>query len=49
VCINWDGEKISGYVNDQAHIEQKNWTAMRRLVRYDRYKSEAAVGLIEAV
>ena len=35
--------------NDQAHIEQKNWTAVRRLIGYDRYESEAAFRLIEAI
>ena len=28
--------------NDQAWVEQKNWTAVRRLVGYDRYSSPAA-------
>lgn len=28
--------------NDQAHIEQKNWSAVRRLVGYDRYDSTPA-------
>lgn len=25
--------------NDQAHIEQKNWTEVRKLIGYDRYES----------
>ena len=29
--------------NDQAHVEQKNWTVVRRLVGYDRYSSHAAL------
>ncbi len=29
--------------NDQAHVEQKNWTVVRRLVGYDRYSSKAAL------
>ncbi len=29
--------------NDQAHVEQKNWTTVRRLVGYDRYNSKAAL------
>ncbi len=29
--------------NDSAHVEQKNWTAVRRLVGYDRYSSRAAL------
>lgn len=28
--------------NDQAHVEQKNWTSVRRLVGYDRYSSKQA-------
>jgi len=29
--------------NDQAHVEQKNWSVVRRLVGYGRYESEAAL------
>ena len=29
--------------NDSAHVEQKNWTAVRQLVGYDRYSSRAAL------
>lgn len=29
--------------NDQAHVEQKNWSIVRRLVGYDRYETPAAV------
>jgi len=32
--------------DDNAHIEQKNWTHVRKLVGWDRYDSEAAVGLL---
>ena len=28
--------------NDSAHIEQKNWTVIRRVVGYDRFSSKAA-------
>jgi len=28
--------------NDQAHVEQRNWSAVRRLVGYERYASHAA-------
>ena len=28
--------------NDSCHVEQKNWTVVRRLVGYDRYNSKAA-------
>jgi hypothetical protein len=29
--------------NDSCHVEQKNWSIVRRLVGYDRYKSQAAL------
>jgi len=29
--------------NDSAHVEQKNWSAVRRLVGYDRYSSKEAL------
>jgi hypothetical protein len=29
--------------NDRAHVEQKNWSVVRRLVGYDRYSSRAAL------
>ena len=29
--------------NDQAHVEQKNWSAVRRLVGYNRYESPQAL------
>ena len=32
--------------NDSAHIEQKNWTVVRRLVGYDRYSSEPAFNML---
>jgi len=35
--------------NDQAHVEQKNWTAVRRLIGYDRYESDAALALFKAI
>jgi hypothetical protein len=28
--------------NDQAHVEQKNWSVVRHLVGYDRYESQVA-------
>ncbi len=30
--------------NDSAHVEQKNWSVVRRLVGYDRYTSKMALG-----
>lgn len=35
--------------NNQAHIEQKNWTAVRKLIGYDRYRSKEALRLLEEV
>ena len=35
--------------NDQAHVEQKNWSVVRRTIGYDRYASAAAQALIEAI
>jgi len=35
--------------NDQAHIEQKNWSIVRRLIGYDRYDSAEAVGCFNAL
>jgi hypothetical protein len=33
--------------NDQAHVEQKNWSTVRRLVGYDRYSTKAAYRQLE--
>jgi hypothetical protein len=33
--------------NDQAHVEQKNWAAVRRLIGYDRYTTKAAYAVLE--
>jgi len=33
--------------NDQAHIEQKNWSVVRRVVGYDRYESAQALGQLQ--
>ena len=35
--------------NDQAHVEQKNWSVVRQLLGYDRYESEAALAQLERV
>jgi hypothetical protein len=35
--------------NDQAYIEQKNWTAIRQTVGYDRYEGSTACALLAAV
>jgi hypothetical protein len=35
--------------NDQAHVEQKNWSVVRRLVGYGRYESEAALAQLNTL
>ena len=35
--------------NDQAHIEQKNWSVVRRLIGYDRYDSTQALERFNAL
>jgi len=35
--------------NDQTYVEQKNWTAVRKLVGYERYTSPEARGLREKI
>lgn len=35
--------------NDQAHVEQKNWSVVRRLIGYDRYDTPAAVATLNTI
>jgi hypothetical protein len=35
--------------NDQAHVEQKNWSVVRKLIGYGRYESEAALAQLNRV
>jgi hypothetical protein len=35
--------------NDQAHVEQKNWSVVRRLIGYDRYEAGPTLKLLEAI
>jgi hypothetical protein len=35
--------------NDQAHVEQKNWSVVRRLLGYDRYETEAQLAQLNRV
>ncbi len=35
--------------NDSCHVEQKNWSVVRRLVGYDRYSSRAALEVLNRV
>ena len=35
--------------NDQAYVEQKNWTAVRRLIGYDRYSTRKALAQLAKV
>lgn len=35
--------------NDQAHVEQKNWSVVRKLVGYDRFETETELMLLTAI
>jgi len=35
--------------NDQAYVEQKNWTAVRQVVGYDRYEGQQACQALQAL
>ena len=35
--------------NDSCHVEQKNWSVVRRLVGYDRYSSRAALDALNRI
>jgi hypothetical protein len=35
--------------NDQAHVEQKNWSVVRHIVGYDRWETEQELVLLESV
>jgi hypothetical protein len=35
--------------NDQAHVEQKNWSVVRHTVGYDRWKTEQELALLESI
>lgn len=35
--------------NDQAHVEQKNWSVVRRLIGYDRFETQAQFSLLQAI
>lgn len=35
--------------NDQAHVEQKNWSVVRHLIGYDRYETEAELVILTAI
>jgi hypothetical protein len=35
--------------NDQAHVEQKNWSVVRRLIGYDRFETEAEWMLLQSI
>jgi hypothetical protein len=35
--------------NDSCHIEQKNWSVVRRLIGYERYASRAALGVLSRI
>jgi len=35
--------------NDQAHVEQKNWSVVRKIIGYDRYESSEALAQLNRV
>ena len=35
--------------NDQAHVEQKNWSVVRHLIGYDRYETEEELQLLNSI
>jgi len=35
--------------NDQAHVEQKNWSVIRHLIGYDRLETQAELNLLNAI
>lgn len=35
--------------NDQAHVEQKNWSVVRHLVGYDRFETTAEYNLLQSI
>ena len=35
--------------NDQAHVEQKNWSVVRHLIGYDRFESQAELELLNSL
>src|SRR3990170_4556039 len=35
--------------NDQAHVEQKNWSVVRHTVGYDRWETEQELAIIESI
>jgi hypothetical protein len=35
--------------NDQAHVEQKNWSVVRHTVGYDRWETEQELALLENI
>ncbi|MEP6895516.1 MAG: hypothetical protein ABI986_07905 [Chloroflexota bacterium] len=35
--------------NDQAHVEQKNWSVVRHMVGYDRWETEQELAIVESI
>lgn len=35
--------------NDQAHVEQKNWSVVRRLISHDRFETEAECLFLQSI
>lgn len=37
------------YKNDQAHVEQKNWSVVRQLIGYDRFETETEYNILQSI
>ena len=37
------------YKNDQAHVEQKNWSVVRQLIGYDRFETVAEYNILQSI
>ena len=35
--------------NDQAHVEQKNWSVVRHTVGYDRWETQQELAILESI
>jgi hypothetical protein len=35
--------------NDQAHVEQKNWSVVRHLIGYDRFETQAELSILSTI
>ena len=51
VCSTTLTLRVAGPIkkNDQAHIEQKNWSVVRKAVGFDRFESQDMLALLRAL